>query len=94
MFTNVYIEEITQENDALTTYRILKDDTLGVCLVEFFGNDKEVIKHLRNGREDNLYFYFDAGYGYNIVDKDMLGGNGSGKTQKDFEALYNISIHY
>ena len=93
---NVYIEEVTQnkEDDALTTYRILKNDTLGVCLVEFFGSDKEVIKHLRNGYEDNLYFYFDAGYGYDVVDQDLLSGNGSGKTRKDFETLYNVSIHY
>lgn len=95
MLTNVYIEEVTQENDdALTTYRILKNDTLGVCLVEFFGSDKEVVKHLRNGKEDNLYFYFDGGYGYNIIDQDMLNGDGSGKTKKDFETLYNVSIHY
>lgn len=33
--------------------------------------------------------YFDAGYGYDIVDNDLLYGDGSGKTKKEFLKIIN-----
>lgn len=33
--------------------------------------------------------YFDAGYGYDIVDSDLLNGNGSGATKKEFLKIIN-----
>lgn len=75
-------------DDALFLGIIPKDTVLDRALISYFRRAKglsydEMLEKLGLVEDDdNLYFI--TGCGYDIVDSDLLGGDGSGKTKKQF----------
>lgn len=79
------IEELNESTDFVPENTVLYD-----YINEFYeSRGKSPEDYVTNYREfDTLPkkgFSFDHGYGYDYIDRDLLGGNGSGKTRKEFD---------
>lgn len=89
------VEERINESYAETIYLgvIAKDSLLYRSLVQYF---KEVKGWNHDEMKDRMFFtedennlYLTTGCFYDIIDEDLLGGNGSGETKKQFLAWLN-----
>lgn len=89
------VEERINESYAETIYLgvIVKDSLLYRSLVQYF---KEVKDWNHDEMKDRMFFtedennlYLTTGCFYDIIDEDLLGGNGSGETKKQFLAWLN-----
>ena len=74
-------------------YRIPKDSLLEHALYVYgkvkFGTSLfdtyDKLRLIRVGDE----FYFDYGYGYDVIDEDLLGGTGNGDAKREFLKIVN-----
>lgn len=51
--------------------------------------DKSMKEEIRSYIEDNNHIYFVTGYGYDTIDKDLLGGSADGMARKEFMQWIN-----
>ena len=66
-----------------------KESLLANALRIWYGSYEDMLDNIRNGVEYDDYYYFETGCGYNIIDSDLLGGNGDGKAVKKFLEILN-----
>lgn len=66
-----------------------KESLLANALRIWYGSYEDMLDNIRNGVEYDDYYYFETGCGYNIIDADLLGGNGNGETVKEFLEMLN-----
>lgn len=59
-------------------------------LFKFIGGDYSKVRGFRAHK--NGGFGFTSGGGYDFIDADMLGGNGSGETRRCFEDEHDVSV--
>lgn len=66
-----------------------KESLLANALRIWYGSYEDMLDNIRNGVEYDGYYYFETGCGYNIIDADLLGGDGDGETVKEFLEMLN-----
>lgn len=78
------VQDRITDADIISVWRIKNDNLLMKALIEYFGGYQEALSKIRSAVAYSDEIYFVTGGGYDIIDKDLLGGDGSGKTKEDF----------
>lgn len=84
-------EAIEESFDSIFNVQRFSDQSLLYeALDAFAGSHDQALSKMRSAVEADGSVYFVTGAGYDTVDKDLLGGNGSGEVRKAFEAAVSV----
>lgn len=83
-YENTCMEQIHQAMTVVNIWTLKRNSVLMLALIEYFGGYQEALSKIRSAVACSDEIYFVTGGGYDIIDKDLLGGDGSGKTKDDF----------
>lgn len=76
----------TEGADIIGFYRIKQHGALHVLLQRFLTRQgKEIEETVRDVVFEDGWMYFVTGCGYDVLDRDLLGGNGDGLTRAAFD---------
>ena len=99
--TSDLTDEQRQEIDETEIYAIHRfsvDSLLWAGLFEWYQGSQGIIDHVRSAILDRRDWsitggsiWFVSGIGYDWIDSDLLGGNGSGETRKRFIDMLNTN---
>ena len=68
----------------ISVSRINKEGLLAYALFCWYGSWDNMKKNVRNCIEDEDYYYYETGCGYDTIDIDLLDGDASGMTRDEF----------
>lgn len=72
-------------SNIINLFKISKDSMLYDYLLKWYGSEDKLRKNVRDIYETDDAIYFVTGSGYSLYDDDLLGGNGDGLTEKEFD---------
>lgn len=90
-FRRIYENPMT----GLSTWELQNMEYLDLLskIVQEEGWGKDILSIARNGRINAKgRFTFHSGGGYDVIDMDLLGGNGSGKRSSILKYTYNVYV--
>ena len=89
--TEDYFDRISDEmSDTISLWEIKKDSLLYQALIGWYrSQNKDMSKSIRGFVNGTDSIYWISGIGYDINDRDLLDGNGSGNTVEKFIAWIN-----
>lgn len=84
-------EAAEDPNEPTAFDRISRSSLLYEALIKFFGSEEAMKEHVRSfyHNEHTNEIFWVHGVGYDYIDKDLLGGNGSGNTTREFLTSIN-----
>lgn len=90
-FMNEIYPKIVKKNgkDPLIVDLIPYDSLIYDALIAYFGDEEKIMQTARAAVPGDEGIYFVTGVGYDIYDKDLLGGNGNGHTRTKFIDFLN-----
>ena len=79
-------EAVNEEmSNFINIFKINKSSRLYKLLLDWYGSKEKLDDNVRDIYETNDSIYFITGCNYAIYDKDLLGGDGDGTTQRKFD---------
>lgn len=82
------LTEAEEEEDAWRVATIRRGSPIAILLEAWYDEHGLSIEDsLRSAVTTENAIYFVVGIGYNVIDRDMLGGDGSGDSVKEFEDM-------
>lgn len=85
--------QVVNEQDIVHIQYFNVHSPLAAALANHYQCDRlDLAQHVRSGYFDEASgnVYYVTGAGYDIIDRDLLGGNGSGSTRREFEDRYTV----
>ena len=85
--------QVVNEQDIIDIQYFNINSSLAGALADHYQCDRsDLAQHVRSGYFDEASgkVYYVPGAGYDTVDRDLLGGDGSGRTRREFEDRYTV----
>lgn len=85
--------QVVNEQDIIDIQYFNINSSLVGALADHYQCDRsDIAQHVRSGYFDEASgkVYYVTGAGYDTVDRDLLGGDGSGRTRREFEDRYTV----